>query len=564
MKNEYVYVVDKHGKPLMPTKNHCKVRHLLDEKKAVAIGNNPLVIRLKYDVPGYTQPVHEGIDTGRENIGDAASLEDGTNVYLANVRTNNKSIKSNMQDRAGFRRERRRHDRQSKQRKAKHDGTEFKRGDADMVRTKHECKSRKVSYPGAEKPVTHKVIQGKEAKFNNRKRPKGWIAPSARQLVQITMSEIKQTAAILPVTNITLERVAFDFQRLANEDINDWNYGPLYGYNSYKDYVNDFQHGRCLVCGKKHIEYYHHIIPRSKGGTDKVSNIAGLCRDCHYGPKGVHNCQETQDRLPELRKEANDSYKVSLLNSVMPVLIEEIQRYCDKHGIAFSVTEGHVTAETRKKYDLKKDHCVDAYAISLAGRDVDKADVQISDVIYLKRRFKKKSKNLIAARNQRVYYLDGKPVACNRHKGTDQKSDSLEEFMNKYAEKERRQMMHHLEIKPAKRTYTYHKTGVIAPIHPGDIVKYCKVNKIGGAVRYLIFPASSVSYMEKTFKKKGDTWTERIWKIGIDENKHRQGKFCTPIRSGCLQAVGKEDTGQYLAKIAAGEEKRKQKLKKTV
>ena len=152
MKNEYVYVVDKHGKPLMPTKNHCKVRHLLDEKKAVAIGNNPLVIRLKYDVSGYTQPIHEGIDTGRENIGDAASLEDGTNVYLADVRTNNKSIKKKMADRAGFRRERRRHDRQSKQRKAKHDGTEIQNGADDTVRTKHECKSKKVSYPGAENP----------------------------------------------------------------------------------------------------------------------------------------------------------------------------------------------------------------------------------------------------------------------------------------------------------------------------------------------------------------------------------------------------------------------------
>ena len=127
----YVYIVDKKGNPLMPTTRFGHVRKLLKEGKAVPINNNPFTIRLKYDVPGYTQSVHEGIDTGRENIGDAVSLEDGTNVYLADVRTNNKSIKKKMADRAGFRRARRRHDRQSKQRKAKYDGKEIQNGDND-------------------------------------------------------------------------------------------------------------------------------------------------------------------------------------------------------------------------------------------------------------------------------------------------------------------------------------------------------------------------------------------------------------------------------------------------
>ena len=71
---KYVYIVGKHCKPLMPTTRFGHVRKLLKEKKAVPICNSPFTIKLKYDVPGYTQPVYEGIDTGRENIGDAASL----------------------------------------------------------------------------------------------------------------------------------------------------------------------------------------------------------------------------------------------------------------------------------------------------------------------------------------------------------------------------------------------------------------------------------------------------------------------------------------------------------
>ena len=165
---KYVYIVDKHGKPLMPTTRFGHVRKLMKSGKAVPISNNPFTIRLKYDTTSYTQDLWEGIDTGRQNIGDAVSDKDGENVYLADVCTNNKSIKSNMQDRAGFRRERRRHDRQSKQRKAKHDGTEIKNGDDDTVRTKYFCKSVKISYPAADEAVTHKVIRGKEGKFANR------------------------------------------------------------------------------------------------------------------------------------------------------------------------------------------------------------------------------------------------------------------------------------------------------------------------------------------------------------------------------------------------------------
>ena len=182
-----------------------------------------------------------------------------------------------MTSRAESRRGRRRHDRQSKQRKAKSDKTDIKNGDNDKVRTKHDCKSVKIKYPGADEPATHKVIRGKEAKFNNRKREDGWITPSARQLIQMHMNMLKQTMEILPISHVSLERVAFDFQKLENENIYDWNHGKLYGYETYKDYIKDKQNGVCLICGKKHIEYYHHIVKRKDGGSNKVSNIEGLC-----------------------------------------------------------------------------------------------------------------------------------------------------------------------------------------------------------------------------------------------------------------------------------------------
>lgn len=51
--NDYVFVVDRKGKPLMPTKRRGRVRHLLKEGKAVVIKTHPFTIKMKYDAGHY-------------------------------------------------------------------------------------------------------------------------------------------------------------------------------------------------------------------------------------------------------------------------------------------------------------------------------------------------------------------------------------------------------------------------------------------------------------------------------------------------------------------------------
>lgn len=522
-----VYVLNKKGKPLMPTTRCGKVHKLLKEGKAVPVCNNPFTIRLKYETSDTIQSLTVGIDTGRENIGIAVSDEKGNCLYSAELTTSNKSIKKKMFERAEHRRSRRRHDRQSKQRKAKSDNTEIQNGDDDKVRTKHNCKSVKVSYPGMDKTITHKVIKGKEARFNNRKREDSWATPSARQLIQMHMLLIEEISKFLPIDSITIERVCFDFQKLENENIKNWEYskGKLYGYKDYKEYINDIQNGKCLVCGKRHIEYYHHIIQKKDGGTDKISNIAGLCYDCHYGPEGVHNCQETQDGLIKLKNELNKSYKISLLNSVMPKLIEELTTYCNKNHMQLTITDGKATAKTRNQLQLDKEHHIDAYCISIVNKTT-KIKMMPSKT-YKLQRFKKKSGNNINALNKREYYLDGKLVAINRHKATDQKDDSLEEFITKYkethSEKEVQQLMHRIVIKPAKRTYTYHKDGRVCPFHVGDFILYKKKNKIKGNTKTKVFVCTGIKFPKDYNEARLD-----------DGTKNKKMKFCKVLKSGCI------------------------------
>jgi hypothetical protein len=70
-----VYVIAKDGTPLMPTKRHGKVKHLLREGKAKVVRNKPFTIQLTYETTHYTQPITLGVDSGYKHIGVSAVTE---------------------------------------------------------------------------------------------------------------------------------------------------------------------------------------------------------------------------------------------------------------------------------------------------------------------------------------------------------------------------------------------------------------------------------------------------------------------------------------------------------
>lgn len=82
-----VYILNKHGKPLMPCKP-AKARHLLKDGKAKVVKTEPFTIQLLYGSSGYTQPITLGIDAGGKHIGISAS-SDKSELYAADVELRN-------------------------------------------------------------------------------------------------------------------------------------------------------------------------------------------------------------------------------------------------------------------------------------------------------------------------------------------------------------------------------------------------------------------------------------------------------------------------------------------
>ena len=51
-----------------------------------------------------------------------------------------------------------------------------------------------------------------------------------------------------------------------------------------------------------------------------------------------------------------------------------------------------------------------------------------------------------------------------------------------------------IDIRPAKRTYTYHKDGRVCKFHIGDLIRYEKKNKIKGNTKLDTFVCAGVRF----------------------------------------------------------------------
>lgn len=162
----YVYVINKHGQPVMPCKPR-KARVLLQEGKATVVKQVPFTIKLLYGSSGYKQPVSLGMDACSKHIGIVASTPKKV-LYAEELSPRNDVVKL-----LSVRRQNRRTRRNRK-------------------------------------------IRHREARYDNRvaSKSKGWVAPSVQVKVQEHISAILRLQKILPITEIHVETAEFDTQRL--------------------------------------------------------------------------------------------------------------------------------------------------------------------------------------------------------------------------------------------------------------------------------------------------------------------------------------------------------------
>ena len=398
----YVYVQDVSGKPLMPTTRYGKVRRMLKDGRAEVVTRLPFTIRLLYEPETKViQPIRLGEDPGRKNIGVSAVREDGKCLYRSHVETRNENIPELMGERKEHRGASRRGERLARKRLAERNDTTTEFPEGRML-------------PGCEKPLELKDIINTEARFNNRKRPEGWLTPTANQLLETHENIVDLVCKILPVTFFSYETNKFDFVKMEGKKVGRWQYGagPLSGHGSIRDALTAMQGGKCLLCGENPIAHDHHIVPRSRGGSDILANMAGVCESCH---QLLHNSTEAVKKLSDLKHGMNKKYHhLSVLNQIIGDLGEWAgDRFADN---AFAV-EGYSTRKYREDHKLEKDHDVDAYAIAAMTWPEADSDTDMPPC-YEIRQFRRRDRALIKAQVFRSYYLvvNGKEVKAAQNR----------------------------------------------------------------------------------------------------------------------------------------------------
>jgi len=347
-----VYVVDKNGRPLMPTKHFGKVKHMLRDGRATIYLHRPFTIRLCYETPGKTQSVVIGVDPGRTNIGLVSVSQKGEVLYAAKVETRNKDVSKLIAERAVHRRASRIGERQRRKRRARKHGTTTKFPNGRKL-------------PGYKDGVLElKDIINQEARFNNRKRAAKWLAPTARHLLQTHQNLLLHVRRFLPITAVAIEHNKFAFMLLEDGTVRgaDFQNGRLKGYESVAVYVRARQNDKCEICGAP-IEHIHHIQARSENGSNLPENLVGLCSKCH---EAVHVGKKEINIKGFAKKYAS----TSVLNQALPHFLFWLETAFGDGNVR--TCAGWETKVERKRLGFSKDHHYDAVSIiSACGHPVD-------------------------------------------------------------------------------------------------------------------------------------------------------------------------------------------------
>lgn len=313
----YVYVINKHGQPVMPCKPQ-KARVLLQKHKATVVKQVPFTIRLLYGSSGYKQSISLGMDAGSKHIGIAATTEKKV-LYAEELKPRNDVVKL-----LSVRRQNRRTRR-----------------------------NRKTRY--------------RQARFDNRvsSKPKGWIAPSVEVKIQEHISAVLRIQKMLPIAEIHVETAEFDTQRLKAAEEGkplpvgtDYQKGEMYDQYNVRQYVLFRDGYKCKCCGK-HGDvvklHVHHKESRQTGG-DAPDNLITLCKECH---KALH---AGTIELPDGKAKRGKSYRDAAFMGIMrKAMVSKLRELVD---VPVTETYGYITKYHRELYHIEKSHINDAIMIS--------------------------------------------------------------------------------------------------------------------------------------------------------------------------------------------------------
>jgi 5-methylcytosine-specific restriction endonuclease McrA len=328
-----VFVLDTNRNPLTPCKPSVAQR-LLDTGRAAVFRQYPFTIILKKEVETTPEPITLKLDPGSKVTGIA--LVQGVKVvWVSELTHRGRAISASLESRRSLRRGRR---------------------------------SRHTRY--------------RPARFLNRTRPKGWLAPSLQHRVETTLTWVNKFIRLAPIGSIVQELVRFDLQQLENPEISGVEYqqGTLLGYE-VREYLLNKWDRKCTYCKAENVPLQvEHIHPKTKGGSNRISNLCLACEPCNR-KKGTQDIAQFLSKKPELLKQIQAQAKRPLkdaaaVNSTRWALFSRLK----ETGLPVATGSGGKTKFNRTRLGLPKTHWLDAACVG----DVEELEVLTTQPLKIK------------------------------------------------------------------------------------------------------------------------------------------------------------------------------------
>jgi 5-methylcytosine-specific restriction endonuclease McrA len=166
-----------------------------------------------------------------------------------------------------------------------------------------------------------------------------------------------------------IEQVRFDTQLLEHPEISgiEYQHGELAGWEMRAYLLLKYAY-RCAYCGKTDIPFeLDHIQPCSRGGSDRISNLALACHVCNT-TKG--NLTAREFGHPEVEATARRPLRdAAAVNATRFALVEALCRV----GVPAGTWTGGRTRWNRARLDIDKTHANDALCVgAMAGARLGK------------------------------------------------------------------------------------------------------------------------------------------------------------------------------------------------
>ncbi len=311
-----VLVVDAVRRPLMPT-TPARARILLKTGRAAVLRRFPFILILKEAKPeAVVQPLRLKLDPGAKTTGLAVVNDaSGEVVWAAEITHRGDQVHNALIKRALVRRGRR-----------------------------------------------QRHTQYRQARFANRRRPKGWLAPSLLSRVHNVLTWVSRLRRFCPIGAISYELVRFDMALLQNPNIEGIAYqrGTLWGTEVRQYLLAKWEH-QCAYCSATGLPLeIDHVVPQSRGGSNRVANLVMACRACNLA-KGDKPLEDFLADRPKVLARVQAQRKAPLkdaavVNSTRWALHERLGAL----GLPLETGSGGLTKWNRQSRELPKGHWIDA------------------------------------------------------------------------------------------------------------------------------------------------------------------------------------------------------------